>query len=92
MTRQQPQADEQTGNEKPAEKRDDGQQQTFETDISETGDDGTTVREAEVREDDLSEVKPPSGRRAEPMGATAQACRRVFSSVPLQIPPSIAVL
>ncbi|AQQ31338.1 hypothetical protein ACMAVI_001913 [Burkholderia cenocepacia] len=61
MTRQQPQADKQTGNEKPAEKRDDGQQQTFETDISETGDDGTTVRQAEVREDDLSEVKPPSG-------------------------------
>ncbi|MDN7425049.1 hypothetical protein CFB89_31120 [Burkholderia sp. AU16741] len=60
MTHQQPQADKQTGKEQPAEKRDDGQQ-TFETDISETGDDGTTVRQAEVREDDLSEVKPPSG-------------------------------
>jgi hypothetical protein len=36
------------------------QDQTFETDISETGDDGTTVRQAEVREDDLSETKPPS--------------------------------
>ena len=33
---------------------------TFETDISETDEDGTTVREAEVREDDLSEVKPSS--------------------------------
>ncbi|HTH59043.1 MAG TPA: hypothetical protein VL689_02670 [Paraburkholderia sp.] len=33
---------------------------TFKTDISETGEDGTTVREAEVREDDLSEVKPSS--------------------------------
>jgi hypothetical protein len=33
--------------------------QTFETDISETGDDGTTVRQAEVNEDDLSETKQP---------------------------------
>ncbi|ACC73899.1 hypothetical protein PPMP20_29845 [Paraburkholderia phymatum] len=33
--------------------------ETFETDISETGDDGTTVRQAEVRKDDLSETKPP---------------------------------
>jgi hypothetical protein len=31
---------------------------TFETDISETGEDGTTVRQAEVNEDDLKEVKP----------------------------------
>jgi len=31
---------------------------TFTTDISETGEDGTTVREAEVREKDLKEVKP----------------------------------
>ncbi|MEA3117151.1 MAG: hypothetical protein QOI13_421 [Paraburkholderia sp.] len=31
---------------------------TFETDISESGDDGTTVRQAEVNEDDLSETKP----------------------------------
>jgi len=30
---------------------------TFETDVSETGDDGTTVRQAEVKESDLSEVK-----------------------------------
>ncbi|WP_167334026.1 hypothetical protein [Paraburkholderia dilworthii] len=30
---------------------------TFETDVSETGDDGTTVRQAEVKKDDLSEVK-----------------------------------
>ncbi|CAH2799871.1 MAG: FIG00454411: hypothetical protein [uncultured Paraburkholderia sp.] len=29
---------------------------TFETDVSETGDDGTTVRQAEVK-GDLSEVK-----------------------------------
>jgi len=34
--------------------------ETFTTDISETGEDGTTVREAEVREKDLSEVKPSS--------------------------------
>jgi hypothetical protein len=33
---------------------------TFETDISETGEDGTTVREAEVSEKDLAEVKPSS--------------------------------
>lgn len=31
---------------------------TFETDVSETGEDGTTVRPAEVREDDLSETRP----------------------------------
>ena len=30
---------------------------TFETDVSETADEGTTVRQAEVKEDDLSEVK-----------------------------------
>ncbi|KVE10095.1 MULTISPECIES: hypothetical protein [Burkholderia] len=60
MTRQQQQPDKQDGDAKPAQKPDDGQS-TFETDISETGDDGTTVRQAEVREDDLSEVKPPSG-------------------------------
>ena len=29
---------------------------TFKTDVSETDDEGTTVREAEVREDDLSET------------------------------------
>ncbi|MEI6002346.1 hypothetical protein H3V53_36045 [Paraburkholderia bengalensis] len=40
--------------------QDQNQDQTFETDISETGEDGTTVRQAEVREDDLSETKPPS--------------------------------
>ena len=32
-------------------------ERTFETDVSETGDDGTTVRQAEVKESDLSEVK-----------------------------------
>jgi hypothetical protein len=32
---------------------------TFETDISETGEDGTSVRQAEVDEDDLSEGEPP---------------------------------
>jgi hypothetical protein len=37
---------------------------TFTTDISETGEDGTTVREAEVREEDLSEVKPSSPERS----------------------------
>jgi hypothetical protein len=31
---------------------------TFTTDVSETDDEGTTVRQAEVREDDLSEVDP----------------------------------
>jgi hypothetical protein len=59
MTRQEQQTGKQTGDAKPAEKPDDGQR-TFETDISETGDDGTTVRQAEVHEDDLSETKPPS--------------------------------
>ncbi|MBY4693399.1 hypothetical protein K6W21_04740 [Burkholderia latens] len=59
MTSQQQQPGKQTDEKKPAGKPDDGQS-TFETDISETGDDGTTVRQAEVREDDLSEVKPPS--------------------------------
>lgn len=61
---QQQQPGKQTGDKKPDEKRDqkrDDGQSTFETDISETGDDGTSVRQAEVREDDLSEVKPPSG-------------------------------
>ena len=29
---------------------------TFKTDVSETDDEGTTVREAEVRKDDLSET------------------------------------
>lgn len=32
--------------------------ETFTTDISETDDEGTSVRQAEVRKDDLSEVKP----------------------------------
>ncbi|MDR5822497.1 hypothetical protein [Caballeronia sp. LZ043] len=31
--------------------------ETFQTDVSESDEEGTTVREAEVREDDLSEVK-----------------------------------
>lgn len=31
--------------------------ETFNTDVSETDEEGTTVREAEVRKDDLSEVK-----------------------------------
>ncbi|WP_175943666.1 hypothetical protein [Caballeronia sp. BCC1704] len=35
--------------------------ETFTTDISETDDEGTTVREAEVKADDLSEVKPSGG-------------------------------
>ncbi|QYD67054.1 hypothetical protein KZJ38_11585 [Paraburkholderia edwinii] len=33
---------------------------TFETDISETGEDGTTVRQSEVSEKDLTEAKPSS--------------------------------
>jgi hypothetical protein len=32
--------------------------ETFTTDVSESDEEGTTVREAEVRKDDLSEVKP----------------------------------
>ncbi|WP_114809939.1 hypothetical protein [Paraburkholderia kururiensis] len=36
---------------------------TFTTDVSETDDEGTTVREAEVREDDLAEVRPSEGER-----------------------------
>ncbi|QSN63940.1 hypothetical protein [Caballeronia sp. M1242] len=38
-----------------------GSDETFTTDISETDDEGTTVREAEVKADDLSEVKPSGG-------------------------------
>ncbi|CAD6526551.1 hypothetical protein LMG28727_02169 [Paraburkholderia kirstenboschensis] len=41
----------------PGESADQSGEGTFETDVSETGDDGTTVRQAEVKEDDLSEVK-----------------------------------
>lgn len=37
---------------------------TFTTDISETDDDGTTVREAEVKSDDLSETKPGEGSKS----------------------------
>ncbi|RKU01300.1 hypothetical protein C7H84_21795 [Burkholderia sp. Nafp2/4-1b] len=47
----------QKSGEKSGGKRDD-EQSTFETDISESDEEGTTVRQAEVREDDLSEVKP----------------------------------
>jgi hypothetical protein len=36
---------------------DQSEEGTFETDVSETDDEGTTVRQAEVKEDDLSEVK-----------------------------------
>ena len=35
-------------------------------DVSETDDEGTTVREAEVKSDDLSEVKPSGGDSPEP--------------------------
>ncbi|MEX3896604.1 hypothetical protein FSB08_25740 [Paraburkholderia sp. JPY432] len=42
---------------KPAD-ADTGNEGTFETDISESGEDGTSVRQAEVKEEDLSEVKP----------------------------------
>ncbi|MCC8392270.1 hypothetical protein LJ656_06680 [Paraburkholderia sp. MMS20-SJTR3] len=42
-----------------------GNEQTFETDISETGDDGTSVRQAEVKENDLSEVKPEQEKGGE---------------------------
>ncbi|MDR5784465.1 hypothetical protein QCE63_34185 [Caballeronia sp. LZ065] len=35
--------------------------ETFTTDISETDDEGTSVRQAEVRTDDLSETKQTEG-------------------------------
>ena len=35
--------------------------ETFETDISETDDEGTSVRQAEVKTDDLSETTPAEG-------------------------------
>jgi hypothetical protein len=41
-----------------------GSDETFTTDVSETDDEGTTVREAEVRADDLSEVKPADGDKS----------------------------
>ena len=48
----------------PSESDENEQQQsnddTFTTDVSETDSEGTTVREAEVRKDDLSEVDPES--------------------------------
>lgn len=56
---------------KPTEPQQPGQtgqdDKTFNTDISESDDEGTTVREAEVREDDMSEVKPSS-----PQGPSGQ--------------------
>ncbi|MFC0400404.1 hypothetical protein [Paraburkholderia rhizosphaerae] len=48
---------------------------TFETDISETGDDGTTVRQAEVSEQELQEVKPASeggGQKESGSGRTGE--------------------
>jgi hypothetical protein len=55
----------QNGKPNPSQNGDQGEQtggnETFETDISETDDDGTTVRQAEVKADDLSEVKPAGG-------------------------------
>jgi hypothetical protein len=49
----------------PSQKPDDDQDgKTFNTDVSETDEEGTSVREAEVREDDLSEVKPSSPERS----------------------------
>lgn len=35
---------------------------TFKTDVSETDDEGTTVREADVRKDDLTEVDKSNDR------------------------------
>jgi hypothetical protein len=35
-----------------------GEGGTYKTDISETDDEGTTVREGEVREDDMEEIDP----------------------------------
>jgi hypothetical protein len=40
--------------------------ETFTTDISETDDEGTTVREAEVNKDVLSEVKPSTNDKGTP--------------------------
>ncbi|MGX5873527.1 hypothetical protein MJ547_07100 [Burkholderia gladioli] len=59
MTRQQQQAGKPTDEKQRGDAGQDARP-TFETDISETGEDCTTVRQAEVRQDDLSEVKPPS--------------------------------
>jgi hypothetical protein len=42
-----------------------GNEGTFQTDISETGDDGTNVRQAEVKQKDLSEVKPSQEKGGE---------------------------
>jgi hypothetical protein len=47
------------GNGDPSSQSDTDDEDTFKTDISETDDEGTTVREAEVRKDDLSETQPP---------------------------------
>jgi hypothetical protein len=46
-----------TSSEVPDEPNSDDPEGTFETDISETDDEGSTVRQAEVNADDLSEVK-----------------------------------
>jgi hypothetical protein len=46
-----------TSSEVPDEPNSDEPEGTFETDISETDDEGSTVRQAEVNADDLSEVK-----------------------------------
>jgi len=40
-------------------------EETFTTDVSETDSEGTTVREAEVRKDDLSEVDQSSRKGQE---------------------------
>jgi hypothetical protein len=46
-----------TSNQTPEEPQDENPEGTFETDISETDDEGSTVRQAEVNADDLSEIK-----------------------------------
>ncbi|MDR5781196.1 hypothetical protein QCE63_17440 [Caballeronia sp. LZ065] len=50
-----------TSSQKPTPEESPGRDETFETDISETDDEGTTVREAEVRKDDLSETHREDG-------------------------------
>lgn len=50
-----------TSPQKPTPDKSAGSDETFTTDISETDDEGTTVREAEVKKDDLSETKPGGG-------------------------------
>jgi hypothetical protein len=50
-----------TSAQNPEQEKPEGGDETFTTDVSETDDEGTTIREAEVREGDLTETKPGEG-------------------------------